>query len=72
MKGARTVVLDACVPMPLADTLLRLAAGPRLYQPKWTDQIMAEVSRTLRVKFGLSHEKALYRETEIRRYFPEA
>lgn len=74
MKGARTVVLDVCVliPMPLADTLLRLAAGPHLYQPKWTDQIMAEVSRTLREKFGLSHEKALYRETEIRRHFPEA
>ena len=32
--------------MPLADTLLRLAAGPRLYSPKWTDQIMAAAGAT--------------------------
>jgi hypothetical protein len=68
------VVLDACVliPMPLADTLLRLAAGPRLYLPKWTDQIMAEVSHNLQENFCLSAEQAAYRESEIRRYFPEA
>lgn len=74
MKGARTVVLDACVlvPMPLADTLLRLAAGPRLYLPKWSEQIMAEVNRTLQQNFGLSSQKAMYRESEIRRHFPEA
>jgi predicted nucleic acid-binding protein len=58
--------------MPLADTLLRLAAGPRLYLPKWTDQIMSEVSRNLIEKFGLSEDKAAYRESEIRRHFPEA
>ena len=55
MKSARPVVLDACVlvPMPLADTLLRLAAGPRLFLPKWSDQIMVEVTRTHRETFGL-------------------
>ena len=55
MKQDRTVVLDACVlvPMPLADTLLRLAAGPRLYLPKWSDQIMVEVTRALQENFGL-------------------
>lgn len=58
--------------MPLADTLLRLAAGPSLYQPKWSDQIMVEVSRTLQEKFSLSAQKAAYRENEIRRHFPEA
>ena len=58
--------------MPLADTLLRLAAGPRLYLPKWSDQIMVEVSRTLQENFGLSAQKAIYRENEIRRHFPEA
>ena len=74
MKQDRTVVLDACVlvPMPLADTLLRLAAGPRLYLPKWSDQIMVEVTRALQENFGLSPQKAMYRETEIRRHFPEA
>lgn len=74
MRGDFPVVLDACVliPMPLVDTLLRLAAEPRLYLPKWTDQIMAEVSRNLIEKFQLSEDKAAYRESEIRRHFPEA
>lgn len=74
MKGCPVVLLDACVliPMPLADTLLRLAAGPRLFLPKWSDEIMAEVSRSLQEDFGLSAEKAVYRETQIRQHFPEA
>ena len=58
--------------MPLADTLLRLAAGPRLFLPRWSDQIMAEVTRTLQETFGLSDRKAMYRESEIRQHFPEA
>jgi hypothetical protein len=33
---------------------------------------MTEVSRTLKENFGLSAEKAIYRESEIRRHFPEA
>jgi hypothetical protein len=74
VKGACIVVLDACVliPMPLADTLLRLAAGPHLYVPKWSDRIMGEVNRTLCEDFGLSPEKALHRDSEIRRHFPAA
>jgi hypothetical protein len=74
VKSARLVVLDACVliPMPLADTLLRLAAGPLLFLPKWSDQIMEEVTRTLQENFGLSAQKAMYRESEMRRHFPEA
>jgi hypothetical protein len=68
------VVLDACVliPMPLADTLLRLAGDPRLYLPKWTDQIMTEVSRSLQENFGVTEEQAAYRESEIRKHFGEA
>jgi predicted nucleic acid-binding protein len=58
--------------MPRADTLLRLAAGPRLYLPKWSDQIMVEVTRILQERFNLSAQKAIYRENEIRRHFPEA
>jgi hypothetical protein len=58
--------------MPLADTLLRLAGDPRLYLPKWTDQIMAEVSRNLQENFGLTPEQAAYRENEIRKHFGEA
>ena len=58
--------------MPLADTLLRLAGGPRLYLPKWTDHIMDEVNQNLIDKFGLTEEQVSYRESEIRRHFPEA
>lgn len=74
MRADFKVVLDACVliPMPLADTLLRLAGGRRLYHPKWTDQIMAEVNRNLAENFGLNDEQVAYRESEIRRHFPEA
>ena len=45
MKRNFAVLPDACVliPMPLADTLLRLAAVPSLYQAKWSDQNMGEV-----------------------------
>lgn len=73
MIGDFPVVLDACVliPMPLADTLLRLAAR-RLYLPKWTDQIMAEVSRNLQDNFGLTPAQAGHRESEIRKHFGEA
>lgn len=74
MRADFPVVLDACVliPMPLADTLLRLAGDPRLYLPKWTDQIMAEVSRNLQENFGVTEEQAAYREGEIRKHFGEA
>ena len=46
MRADYTVVLDACVliPMPLADTLLRMAETPRLYLPKWSQTIMDEVT----------------------------
>jgi hypothetical protein len=74
VKDKAVVLLDACVlvPMPLADTLLRIAAGPRLYVPKWSDRIMLEVSRTLQKNFGISAAKTMHREGEIRRHFPEA
>lgn len=58
--------------MPLADTLLRLAGGPRLFLPKWTDQIMAETTRNLQESFGVTAEQAAYRESEIRKHFGEA
>jgi hypothetical protein len=36
MRADYSVVLDTCVllPMPLCDTLLRMAESPRLYLPK--------------------------------------
>jgi hypothetical protein len=53
MRADYRVVLDACVliPMPLADTLLRMAEAPRLYLPRWSQAIMNEVTRNLIAKW---------------------
>ncbi len=74
MKADLRVVLDACVliPMPLADTLLRMAEAPRLYRPMWSQMIMDEVRRNLIAKWNMPDAKAHRREQEIRRHFPEA
>lgn len=57
--------------MPLADTLLRLA-DKGLYLPKWTDEILAEVSRNFVSQFKRSQVEADRREHAIRSHFPEA
>lgn len=70
-----TVLLDACVLLPIAltDLLLRLAEDPALYSPRWSKDILAEVERNLqRPKFGLSLEKARYRIACMESAFPEA
>lgn len=74
MRADYRVVLDACVliPMPLADTLLRMAETPRLYLPRWSQRIMDEVTRSLIQKWNMPLEKAQRREGELRRHFPEA
>jgi predicted nucleic acid-binding protein len=74
MRADYRVLLDACVliPMPLADTLLRMAEEPRLYVPKWSQLIMEEVTRNLLERWNLEPEKARRREAELRRHFPEA
>ena len=49
-RGERpVVVLDTCVlaPMPLCDTLLRLAEEPAFYTPKWSGDILRELRSTL-------------------------
>lgn len=73
MRDNFPVVLDANVllPMPLADTLLRLGAL-RLYLPRWSEEIMAEVSRNLVEKFGKTTEQARHRHEQIRQHFPES
>jgi hypothetical protein len=48
--GERLVaVLDTCVmaPMPLCDTLPRLAEEPALHTPKWSADILRELRSTL-------------------------
>ena len=71
MRKLPVAVLDACVlvPMPLADTLLRLAEPPGLYQARWSNHILDEVTRTLIGRFGKSPEKARYREAAMREFF---
>ncbi len=74
MRADYRVVLDACVliPMPLADTLLRMAEEPRLYMPLWSQTIMDEVTRNLIAKWDIAPEQARRREEELRRHFAEA
>jgi len=54
MSGRPVVVLDACVlaNYALCDTLLRLAEAPRLFEPKWSEEILQETMRVLERKFG--------------------
>lgn len=74
MRADFKAVLDSCVllPMPLADTLLRMAEHPRLYLPMWSNHIMEEVNRNLITKWGKSPDKAAWREGKLREAFPEA
>ena len=68
------VVLDACVLVNSAirDTLLRIAEPPRLYLPRWSEEIMAETTRTLENKLGWSPQRTAYLESELRKHFEDA
>jgi predicted nucleic acid-binding protein len=68
------VVLDACVlvPMPLCDTLLRLAEDPALYRPRWSDRILLEVGDALEKKLGRTPSQRERRLQSMRVAFPEA
>lgn len=68
------VVLDACVlvPMPLCDTLLRLAEEPAIYRPLWSDQILREVGDALEHKLDRTSLQRERRIREMGRAFPEA
>lgn len=74
MARIPVAVLDTCVlaPMPLADTLLRLAEPPGLFRARWTDEILAELSRTLTTKLRCSSEQARSRVAAMRHHFPSA
>lgn len=58
--------------MPLADTLLRLAEPPAIFDPRWSDEILLEMSRVLVRRFAKAPAKALYREASMRSFFPRA
>jgi predicted nucleic acid-binding protein len=67
-------LLDACVlaPMPLCDTLLRLAEHPAFYRPLWSENILQEVGNVIENKLGYSAEQRDRRLTVMRQEFPEA
>jgi predicted nucleic acid-binding protein len=67
-------VLDACVliPAPLRDTLLRLAEHPRLYVPRWSDEIIAETIRNLERRIGLNTERTASLVGQLREHFGDS
>jgi predicted nucleic acid-binding protein len=68
------VVLDACVlvPMPLCDTLLRLAQNPSMYRALWSEEILAEVAKAIQFSLGYTADQADRRIRTMREAFPEA
>jgi len=67
-------VLDACVlvPVSLCDLLLRLAEEPAIYRPRWSEEILREMSGALRTKLRRSTEEAEWRQSQMEKAFPEA
>src|SRR5207247_8002081 len=74
MTSTPLVVLDACVlaNFSLCDTLLRLAEPPRLYEPKWSDEIIREATRTFEFNLGWPSALIAYLEAELRAHFSDA
>jgi predicted nucleic acid-binding protein len=74
MTGTPLVVLDACVlaNFSLCDTLLRLAEPPRLYEPKWSEEIIRETTRTLELNLRWPSSLTAHFEAELRAHFSEA
>jgi len=67
-------VLDTCVlaPMPVADTLLRLADEPAsFYSPRWSQDILKELRTTLH-KFGFTATQIAHRIEQMEGAFPDA
>jgi predicted nucleic acid-binding protein len=74
MNADFPVVLDACVLVPAAlrDTLLRLAEK-RLFLPRWSDEIIKEMVRTLRQKpFDKTETQTNYLLSELKSHFEDA
>jgi predicted nucleic acid-binding protein len=74
MTGTPLIVLDACVlaNVSLCDTLLRLAEPPRLFEPKWSEEIIRETTRTLELKLGWPRSLTAHLEKELSAHFSEA
>lgn len=74
MRADYPVLLDACVLIPpaLCDLLLRLAEAPRLYLPRWSQEVLEEVRRNQIEKLGWEERLADYWREQVTSAFPEA
>jgi len=74
MTGTPRVVLDACVlaNFSLCDTLLRIAEPPRLFEPRWSEEIIRETTRTLEYKLGWPRALIERLRNELHAHFSDA
>lgn len=74
MNADSRIVLDACVlaNFALCDLFLTLAETPRLYQPLWNREILAEVQRTQVGKLLWPEELSASWRRAVESAFPEA
>jgi predicted nucleic acid-binding protein len=73
LSSQYVAVLDTCVlaPMPLCDTLLRLAEEPAFYIPKWSADILRELRSTL-LRMGYTEAQAERRIGAMETAFEDA
>lgn len=73
MRAAPAAVLDANVlfPFQLRNLLLHLAVDS-LFEPLWSEEIVDECARNLRVNAGLTEEQCAHLVGQMRAAFPEA
>ena len=73
MTGVPPVVLDAFLAnFSLCDLILRLAEVPRLFEPKWSEEIIVEAVRTLESKLGWPGSLTAHLQAELHTHFREA
>jgi predicted nucleic acid-binding protein len=74
MTSGYQVVLDACVLVnaALRDTLLRLAEPPHLYLPRWSEDIIFEMMRTLETKLNVTPAQTAHLVHELKLHFLDA
>jgi predicted nucleic acid-binding protein len=72
-SSCQIAILDTCVlaPMPLCDTLLRLAEEPAFYIPKWSPDILRELRSTLG-RMGYTAAQVQRRITAMESAFEDA